>query len=380
MGQLKSSHVFSYSQLSSFDECPYSYYLQRIEKVPEILSNPYSERGTLIHDLLDQWAKGKITKEQMPDEYDRRYGDEVVSAYPPFMATQAMKKYKEGREFLETFDEFKGYKVVSAEEAFTIDMPLSDGTTRPFTGIVDLILRKEWTNELIICDHKSKTADGFKKAEKEMWKQQYLYSQYVFEKYGEWPNTLMFHLFGDQGSKHEKPFDLKEYREAIQWATDRITAMERYTIFDWMQCKDSSDFYCQNLCGPRSSCPRALEKPLTKAQKKELELRREEERSKLLQENSDAADSVENVQETSETEETVSEVQNNLAENNEEVQETVTFKNGREIKAVEKSAARGNRAKQLIVETKELFCECGEPYVQGKRKCPKCKAWYKTRI
>lgn len=332
MGQLKSNHVFSYSQLSSFEECPYSYYLQRIEKVDNILSNPFSERGSLIHDLLDQWAKGNIKKEDMPDEYDRRYGEEVVSAYPAFMSTLAMKKYKEGREFLENFDEFQGYKVISAEEAFTIDLPLSDGTTRPFTGIVDLILRKEWTNELIICDHKSKSADTFKKSEKEMWKQQYLYSQYVFEKYGEWPKTLMFHLFGDAGSKPEKPFSLQEYREAIQWATEQIHKMEDYTVLDWLQCKDSSDFYCQTLCGPRNSCPRSIEKPLTKAQKKELELRREEEMDKLSTLNIGVPDRNKNTEETSETE-------------------------------------------------TALTCEqCGAPYVKGKRKCPNCKAWYKTRI
>lgn len=323
--------MFSYSQLSSFDECPYSYYLQRIEKVDETLSNPFSERGSLIHDLLDQWAKGNLKKEDMPDEYDRRYGDEVVSAYPPFMSKMAMEKYKSGREFLENFDEFRGYKVVSAEEKFTIDLMLSDGTTRPFTGVVDMILRKDWTDELIICDHKSKSAEAFKKAEKEMWRQQYLYSQYVFEKYGEWPKILMFNLFGDNGSKPEKEFNLTEFRETIQWATERIKHIENNTVLDWLECKDSSDFYCQNLCSVRTYCPRSTEKPLTKKEKAELQERKEEELKNLS--------SVEIVPEQPEETE-----------------------------------------KETAQETETLRCECGEPYVKGKRKCPKCKAWYKVRI
>ena len=243
------------------------------------------------------------------------------------MKGYASKAYQSGIDFLESFDEFAGYKVISAEEKFTIDLPLSDGTTRPFTGIIDLILRKDWTGELIICDHKSKSADTFKKAEKEMWRQQYLYSQYVFEKYGEWPSTLMFHLFGDNGSKPCKPFNLAEFRDSIQWATDCIQKMESYTTLDWLSWKDSSDFYCQFLCNPRMDCPKSTEKPLTKKEKEELKARREAEAAS----NTNA---------------------NNTAENDEESAETEEV----------------------------LKCEnCGMPQVKGKRKCPNCKAWYKTR-
>lgn len=325
MGLLSDKHVYSYSQLGSFDECPYSFYLQRIEKTENLASNAFAERGSLIHDLLDKWAKGILTKEEMIPEYERRYSEEVVTAYPPFMSGQAAKKYDEGIQFLQNFDEFRGYKVISAEEKFNIDLQLDDGSTRPFTGVVDLILRKEWTNELIICDHKSKSADAFKKAEKDMWKQQYLYSQYVYEKYGEWPSMLMFHLFGDMGSKPEKPFDLKELRESISWASDCIRKMESYTVLDWLTCKDSSDFYCQNLCSPRWDCPRSVEKPLTKKEKEELAARRQAE------------------------------------------METLSFEDPEPETAAETPSA-------------ELKCEnCGAPYVPGKRKCPECKAWYKTR-
>ena len=33
MSLISDGHVYSYSQLSSFDECPYGFYLQRIEKL-----------------------------------------------------------------------------------------------------------------------------------------------------------------------------------------------------------------------------------------------------------------------------------------------------------------------------------------------------------
>ena len=340
MGLIKDTHVYSYSQLSSFDECPYSFYLQRIEKVPEQLSNAFAERGSLIHDLLDKWAKGILKKDDMVAEYERRYADEVITAFPRMMKGYAEKAYYQGIEFLENFDEFQGYKVVSAEEKFTIDLPLTDGTSRKFTGIVDLILRKEWTNELIICDHKSKSMDSFKKAEDEMYRQQLLYTQYVYEKYGEWPSELMFHLFGDAGSKPSRKFDMAQFREAMMWATDCIHKIEGYTALDWLQDKDSSDFFCQELCNVRRNCNRSLEKPLTKKEKEELKARREAEMS-----------------------------QPSFVPEEAEIEEETLSAEG-----VPEVVTEGNTVKTLHCEN------CGAPYEPGKRKCPHCKAWYKTRM
>ncbi len=334
MGLIKDNHVYSYSQLSSFDECPYSFYLQRIERVDNIMSNAFSERGSLIHDLLDKWAKGILKKEDMKEEYIRRYADEVVTAFPSVMRGYAEKAYYSGIDFLENFDEFEGYKVESAEEKFTIDLPLCDGSTRKFTGIIDLILREQWTNDLVICDHKSKSMASFKKSENEMYRQQLLYSLYVYEKYGEYPKTLMFHLFGENGEKPFRAFDLKQFRETLSWASDCIHKIEGYTVLDWLTDKDSSDFYCQNLCNVRKNCNKSVEKPLTKKEKEELKARREVETNKSSSENNEPA----------------------IEEN-----APVEKKNKETVKTV-------------------LTCEnCGAPYEPGKRKCPHCKTWYKTR-
>lgn len=256
MGLMPEKHVYSYSQLSSFDECPYSFYLQRIEGVRETVSNGFAERGSLIHDLLDQWAKKILTKEDMVHEYERRYPNEVVTAFPRMLAAKGYteKAYQQGIDFLTNFDEFDGYKVVSAEEKFTVDLPLTDGSTRKFTGIVDMILRKNWTNELIICDHKSKSLSAFKKAEDSMYMQQLLYAAYVQEQYGEWPYSCMFHLFNEGGKKMERLFTLDQFRSAVGWASDIIHKIETYEVLDWLECK-KQDFYCMEICGVRKECP-----------------------------------------------------------------------------------------------------------------------------
>ena len=260
MGMLPDKHVYSYSQLSSFDECSYSFYLQRIEGLEEEASNAFAERGILIHDLLDQWAKKILTKEDMLSEYERRYGDEVVSAFPRMLASKgyAQKAYESGINFLENFDEFNGYDVLSAEEKFKIELPLADGSSRPFVGIIDMMLRDKKTGDLIICDHKSKSMQSFKKDEDKMYKQQLLYATYVNEQYGQYPSILMFHLFNESGVKPQRLFSLQDYRETIIWASEQINKMETYAIIDWLSCKEKPDFYCWHLCSARRACPNGV--------------------------------------------------------------------------------------------------------------------------
>lgn len=271
MGLLPDSHVYSYSQLSSFDECSYGFYLHRIEGLEEESSNAFAERGSLIHDLLDQWAKKILTKEDMIREYERRYSSEVVTAFPRMLAAKgyAKKSYEQGLDFLENFDEFKGYNVLSAEEKFKIELPLSDGTSRPFVGIIDMMLRDIKTDDLVICDHKSKSMSSFKKNEDKMYRQQLLYATYVKQQYGQFPQRMMFHLFNESGVKMERLFSQEEYNQTIEWATTQIQNIENYTMIDWLSCKEKPDFFCWELCGARKQCPNGVMPNFRKKKKNE---------------------------------------------------------------------------------------------------------------
>lgn len=268
MGLLPDKHVYSYSQLSSFDECKYGFYLQRIEGLEEPASNAFAERGTLIHDLLDQWAKKKLTKADMLTEYERRYSDEVVTAWPRMLASKgyAKKAYEMGIEFLENFDEFEGYNVLSAEESFKIDLPLTTGETRPFAGIVDMVLEEKKSGDLIICDHKSKSLQAFKREEDKMYRQQLLYATYVNEQYGRWPDRMMFHLFNENSVKMERLFSIDQFRETIDWATKQIKGMEENSVLDWLECKEKSDYFCWEICSARKNCPNGVQ-PRSKKRK-----------------------------------------------------------------------------------------------------------------
>lgn len=256
MSMLSEKHVYSYSQLSSFAECPYSFYLQKIEHNPNMVQNAFASQGTLIHDLLDLWAKKELTKDQLVPEYEKRYPLEVTEPWPRLLAAKgyAAKAFQIGLDYFKNFDEFKDYEIVSTEERFKIEI-----AGRPFVGVIDMIARHKETNQLIVVDHKSKSLSAFKKSEDEMYKQQYLYSKYVYEQMGVFPDLLMFNLFKENGLKMQRPFAQNQYDETLKWAEEQMIKMEQYDFVDWLVTKEvqpgKPDFFCTELCSCRKICP-----------------------------------------------------------------------------------------------------------------------------
>lgn len=271
---MNKNHCYSYSQLETFRQCPYSFYLQKVEKTHEneMVQNSFAEQGTLIHDLIDKWAKGELTAGELPYEYEKRYPVEVSNNWPKMLAAKgyADKTYQQGLQYLENFDEFEGYDVLESEYKFKTKI---DG--RNFVGVIDMILKDQMTNEIIILDHKSKSLDAFKKEEDEMYKQQLIYSKAVEEKYGAYPDLLAFNLFKEGGLMMYRPFDKAEYDKVYTWACDTIKKIENCDIFDWYETmmdkkrkkaieegKDPNkvklEFFCSEICSCRKICPEVM--------------------------------------------------------------------------------------------------------------------------
>lgn len=241
---------YSYSRLEQVDTCPYSYYLEKIEEV-ECVENGFSQLGSLYHDLLDKWAKGELKKEHLANEFRRRFRSEVTRPWPRMLAAKGYneKALQQGVDYFENFDGFPGYKILAAEEEFETEIG-----GRKFIGFIDMILEKEDTGELVILDHKSKSLSAFRKAQDEMYKQQLLYAKHVHEKYGRYPDILMFNLFKEGGMLMSRPFDLTQYADAMVWAAEQIEKIEKNDFFDWLKTKDS-DFFCTEICSCRLHCP-----------------------------------------------------------------------------------------------------------------------------
>lgn len=257
MSLLKEDHVYSFSQLETFNTCPYSFYLSKIEHEEQV-NNIFAEQGSLIHDLIDRWAKGEYkTREELAEQYCLRYAIEVITPAPRRLAAQGYeeKTFKLGLDYFKNFDFFEGYKIIGTETKFRTDI-----AGRPFVGVVDMICEDLKTGEMIILDHKSKSLSSFKSSADEMYKQQYLYSKYFYEQYGRYPDRLVFNLFKEGGLKQERPFVKEKYDEVISWAADIIEKIESYTALSFLtECKEQpekgGDFFCTNLCSVRQHCP-----------------------------------------------------------------------------------------------------------------------------
>lgn len=254
-------HVYSYSQLTSFSECPYEFFLERLEKDENgnrLIQEPnaFSEHGTLIHDIIDKWAKGELKKEELTLEYDLRFDEEVVTPFPKLLKEGYREKaYQLGYNYFASFDEFSDLKILETEKRFTTTI-----ADRKFVGVIDMIAEDKKTGELIILDHKSKSKAAFKKDENNMYRQQLLYSKWVSEEYNRYPDILMFNLFKENGLRMQRKFTLEDFCTALKWAENMIHDIESFEMLDFLDTKQP-DFFCQELCSMRKYCDNGTYKP-----------------------------------------------------------------------------------------------------------------------
>lgn len=239
---------YSFSSLSLFDTCPYAFYLEKIEGV-DVADNAFAQHGSLCHKLLEEWSKGLLKKEDLPEEFENRFRAHVTASFPAFMSGGNHKAvvFEKGKKYFEQFDQFAGYKIISAEQEFETDI-----ADRKFVGFIDLIMQ-DANGNAIICDHKSKSLSTFKKIEKEMYRQQYLYSKPYYEHFGEYPKYLMFNLF-QENLQVMKEFKKEDYEEALKWAEDTIHKIESSGILDFLITKEKKDMYCKSICSVRNHC------------------------------------------------------------------------------------------------------------------------------
>lgn len=245
---LSASHVFSYSQISAFSQCPHSFYLEYGLRM-EAADNAYAQYGTLAHDLLDQYAKGEKQAFELAHAWAERHDKEVTAPYPPFPVGYRDKAFELGLSFFENFDGYGDeYDIVASEQRYFTDI----GGCR-FQGVVDLILRSKTTGRLSIRDHKSKTLASLKR-DKTAVRQLYAYARFIKEQFGEFPADIGFHLFKEGGLVVKYDFDMAAYEETMRWLEDSIALISMET--DWEPCYQGH--FCQHICGVRAYCEKAI--------------------------------------------------------------------------------------------------------------------------
>lgn len=245
---LMDSMRWSYSRITSYENCPYSWYLKYLYGEEE-QSNFYSSYGSFVHKLLERFFKGKISQKSLATEFLSAFHLNVSGRKP---GTDIVSRHIEsGYNYFREFNGFK-YDMASVEERLSFDV---DGVE--FVGVIDYLGRDD-DGGLVIVDHKSRDLKKRSKRSKptksdeelsRYLRQLYLYSIGVHKKYGEYPTKLCFNCF-KSGVFIEEPFSIDTMSEVKEWALSLVSFISKQEDFqpnlDW--------FYCTNLCGFRDIC------------------------------------------------------------------------------------------------------------------------------
>lgn len=238
---------WSYSRITSYNDCPYKWFLKYIKKYPEE-EQFFSSYGSLIHKIIDKYYKNDIEQKEMCLYFLLNFAKCVKGNKPQESVVQ--KYIDSGVSYFKNFKPFP-YNTLATEEQVKFEI---DGLK--FQGIIDYIGEKD--GNLCIIDNKSRNLKPRSKRKKQtrkdeeldnMLRQLYLYSAAVKQKYNQFPNKLCFNCFRN-GVFIEEPFDENKYYENIEWIKHTIDDITNSTEF-----KPNIDYFkCNYLCGLQNEC------------------------------------------------------------------------------------------------------------------------------
>ena len=73
---------YSFSKLSAWWTCPYGYYLRYI-KHQKGIGNAFSSYGTLVHEIMEKYAKGEAELWDLPQMFEWLFDSAVPETFPP---------------------------------------------------------------------------------------------------------------------------------------------------------------------------------------------------------------------------------------------------------------------------------------------------------
>lgn len=239
--------TWSYSRISSFEACPYAWFMKYILEEEE-RPTFYASYGKFIHSLIERCCRGDLTREELPTAFLLGFSSEVQGERPN---SEIVRKYISlGTEYFRSFDGFP-YAMKGVEEELFFD---AGGLH--FHAFLDFVGERD--GKLIVLDHKSRDLKPRSNRKKptvkdqeldDMLRQLYLYAYGVKQKYGEFPSLLCFNCFKNR-QLIEEPFSETACAEALDWAkrtTEEIADEEDFRPY-------MDFFHCKYLCGFHDSC------------------------------------------------------------------------------------------------------------------------------
>lgn len=238
---------WSYSRITSFENCPYGFFMRYISKCKDS-DRFFSSYGSFMHRLIERYYKGDLPKENMILEFLTGFAENVKGERP---SEAVVTKYIEsGSNYFKNFRPLK-YRTVDVEKRIDFEI---DGIK--FVGVIDYI--GEQKGKYYLVDNKSrnlkqrsnrKNPTVKDKELDSMLNQLYLYSAAVKQEYGKFPDALCFNCFRN-GEFIREPFQKDKYYQTIQWAKEEIDKIKHTEEF----YPNVDPFVCRYICGVSDEC------------------------------------------------------------------------------------------------------------------------------
>ena len=245
------SMTWSFSRLSTYEKCPYAFYLRYI--IEELgTGNFYASNGKAMHEVLEGLAKKKIKLADAISVYLDKF-DLICETVNPHTMESICDKCVDYLCELELIDEDR-YEIIGVEVKLRFKIGKYE-----FVGYADLILRDKLTGKVILIDHKS--SDHFFKKDgtplanqKENFlsyrHQMYLYCIGIEVEFGFLPDLCIWNHFKDGGKLSKIEFNQDDFLETKEWALSLIKEIYKDKKFS-----ASPEFFrCAKICDFREDC------------------------------------------------------------------------------------------------------------------------------
>ena len=247
---------YSYSKLSAFYKCRYCWKRTYID-LDRGEDTAFSEYGTLLHKILELYAKQELQPFEVSQYYIDHYQEYVTHDFPPNKFKDLNELYyNAGLDYLNNLDFILDkYEILGVEKRVEFEV---DG--HKIVGYIDLLLKDKQTGDITVLDHKSANLKFLKNGDisstsleqfEGFKKQLLLYSQGVYEEYHTYPKYLSWNLFRVQ-KIHTVEFNKTELKEAMKWVEDTIHYIEAEEKF---APDNKNEFWCNYICSQSNCCP-----------------------------------------------------------------------------------------------------------------------------
>tara|TARA_A100001515_G_scaffold266_1_gene274 strand:+ start:2154 stop:2936 length:783 start_codon:yes stop_codon:yes gene_type:complete len=140
----------SFSALKIWNDCPFKYKLQYIDKIKAFQGNPHTAFGTAMHDVCEQLILGTCTLEESPEQFKKSFIREFKSL-PKEVTLNVDKKLivdmsEQGTNLAPLAipaleKKFGEFEVISSEEELYEPIPEFEKEDMDFKGFVDLVIK-----------------------------------------------------------------------------------------------------------------------------------------------------------------------------------------------------------------------------------------------